>query len=118
VHIVVPLPLSNVESDENIARKDLHGAVEAAIEHDVVVAGVMANPAALNLEEADAVENAGRRATADQNHFFCWRRDSRAEGIRVYTYLIFFLFLIRNRPRFDRNRDNNNLICLGFITKT
>jgi len=75
VRIVVPLPPSIADSSENVGGKDLRSAVEVAIEHDVVVARVMANPTALNPEETDhgvgeqvnerAVENVGRRAAAD-----------------------------------------------------
>jgi len=43
VRVVVPLPPGNADSGENVARKDLHGAVKVAVEHDVVVAKVMAN---------------------------------------------------------------------------
>jgi len=53
VRIVVPLPPGNADSGENVAGKDLRDAVEAAVEHDVVVARVMANPAALNPEDSD-----------------------------------------------------------------
>ena len=82
VRVVVPLPPGNADSGENVAGKDLRGAVEAAVEHDVVVAGVMANPAALNPEEADhgAGEQVNERAVGEDDAADAEREEGEDEG--------------------------------------
>lgn len=52
VGVVVPLPPADADSGENVAGENLNCAVEAAAEHHVVMAGVVAYPAALNPEKA------------------------------------------------------------------
>ena len=52
VGVVVPLPPADADSGEDIAGENLDCSVEAGVEHDIVMAGVVAYPAALNPEEA------------------------------------------------------------------
>lgn len=48
VSVVVPLPPRNADSGEAVSGQDLRKAVESTARHDLVMTGIMANPAALD----------------------------------------------------------------------